>query len=154
MNTNLIKSLQSAKKEGISIGECWNRMDAAADLLEAQATHIKGSALNYVSLFGDLQQALEQIEALQADLIDERNRGLALLEDAKHWQAELAKAEADKSYLQADVARLEHLCKSVRCASANIDGKHSWNFLYGHGWTVGATFREAIDAAIAAKGNV
>ena len=58
----------------------------------------------------------------------------------------------DTEALRRDAERLQHLCNSVRCASANIDGKHGWNFLHGHGWTTGATFREAIDAAIAAQG--
>jgi hypothetical protein len=64
----------------------------------------------------------------------------------------------DTEGVRRDAERLQHLCNSVRCASANIDGKHGWNFLHGKGWTVGATFREAIDAsmdaAIAAQGGV
>lgn len=59
----------------------------------------------------------------------------------------------DTEAMRRDAERLQHLCNSVRCASANIDGKHGWNFLHGHGWTTGATFREAIDAAIAAQGG-
>jgi hypothetical protein len=35
--TNLIELLTDAKKNNIGIGECWNLMDEAADLLEAQA---------------------------------------------------------------------------------------------------------------------
>ena len=50
--------------------------------------------------------------------------------------------------LEADAARLEHLCESVRCSSANIDGNHGWNFLHGYGWKTGATFREAVDSAM------
>ena len=47
-----------------------------------------------------------------------------------------------------DAERMEHLCKSVRCSSANIDGNHSWNFNYGHGWKMGANFREAVDRSM------
>jgi hypothetical protein len=47
-----------------------------------------------------------------------------------------------------DAARLDHLAKSVRCSSANIDGNHSWNFMYGHGWKMGANFREAVDRSM------
>jgi hypothetical protein len=48
----------------------------------------------------------ERDAALQ-DLHDEKNRCLALLEDAKHWQAELRKAEADHKHLvmERDAAR-------------------------------------------------
>ena len=39
--TNLIELLTDAKKNNIGIGECWNLMDEAADLLEAQAKQIE-----------------------------------------------------------------------------------------------------------------
>jgi hypothetical protein len=39
--TNLIELLTDAKKNNIGIGECWNLMDEAADLLAAQAKQIK-----------------------------------------------------------------------------------------------------------------
>jgi hypothetical protein len=41
--TNLIELLTDAKKNNIGIGECWNLMDEAADLLEAQAKQIEVS---------------------------------------------------------------------------------------------------------------
>jgi hypothetical protein len=39
--TKLIELLTDAKKNNIGIGECWNLMDEAADLLAAQAKQIK-----------------------------------------------------------------------------------------------------------------
>jgi hypothetical protein len=50
--------------------------------------------------------------------------------------------------LEKDAARLDHLAKAARVSSLSIDGDHTWNFLWGSGWKAGATFREAIDAAM------
>ena len=62
-------------------------------------------------------------------------------------QAEVARVEQELEAAKADVERMNHLVANVRCSGANIDGQHTWNFLWGKGWTTGASFREAIDNA-------
>ena len=69
-------------------------------------------------------------------------------EDHPHTIKARAALEQRIKELEADAARMEHLCNSVRCMGAYVGGNHTWAFLFGKGWTTGASFREAIDRAM------
>jgi hypothetical protein len=64
--TNLIELLTDAKKNNIGIGECWNLMDEAADLLEAQAKQIEELQAYAASEKTASLEKSKQIEELQA----------------------------------------------------------------------------------------
>jgi chromosome segregation ATPase len=52
-------------------------------------------------------------DSLAEDLRDEKQRGLALLADAKEWQAQLAKVEADLSHTKAERDSWRRVCETI-----------------------------------------
>ena len=89
----------------------------------------------------DKEQALQRENANMLDTINKQAASIEKLRKVVEMK------DLTIEVLKPDAERLNHLASNVRCASASIDGKHNWNFLYGHGWKSGATFREAIDNA-------
>ena len=81
--TNLIELLTDAKKNNIGIGECWNLMDEAADLLEAQAKQI-------ANLESELTAATENWGHMQSAYASEKT---ATLEKSKQIEELQAYAE-------------------------------------------------------------
>jgi len=62
-------------------------------------------------------------DSLAEDLRDERQRGLALLADAKEWQAQLAKSEVDLSYMRAERDALAAKVQSLKNAFAFVNSE-------------------------------
>ena len=69
-------------------------------------------------------------DSLAEDLRDEKQRGLALLADAKEWQTQLAKVEADLSYTKAErdaIAKDAARYRWLREMHDNDDGVSIWH---------------------------
>ena len=89
----------------------------------------------------------QQLEAAQkeghatdqlAAAITARDQRIAELEnECKAWALTV-------DNLEQDAAMFRHLNSYAKCTSLNIDGNHNWNFNHYKGWSVGATFREAV----------
>lgn len=58
----LIEALHNAKKNSLSVGECWNLMDAAADMLEADGVQVawRTEAAKWLRRKANDQQAINE----------------------------------------------------------------------------------------------